>query len=191
MRMDDSTRLMKGGKDGVVIVPGNTDKSEMAKRISLPRNDDDHMPPKEKSQLTEQEITLIHWWIRSGASFNKKVKELDQPDEIKPALFALQNEQKKKVIIPDIPSKPVAKANDEAIKKLKEIGVVVEPVAQNTNYLSANFVIVNNVNDKEMQLLLPLKEQLIELKLGNTSITDSALQIISQFRNLMRLQLSY
>jgi uncharacterized membrane protein/mono/diheme cytochrome c family protein len=191
LRMDDSTRLMKGGKDGVVIVPGNTDKSEMAKRISLPRNDDDHMPPKEKSQLTEQEITLIHWWITSGASFNKKVKELDQPDEIKPALFALQNEQKKKVIIPDIPSKPVAKANDEAIKKLKAISVVVEPVAQNTNYLSANFVIVNNVNDKEMQLLLPLKEQLIELKLGNTSITDSALQIISQFRNLMRLQLNY
>src|SRR4051794_37873550 len=57
--------------------------------------------------------------------------------------------------------------------------------------MSANFLIENNVSDKKMQLLLPLKEQLIELKLGNTSITDSALQIISQFRNLMRLQLSY
>lgn len=191
LRMDDLTRLMKGGKDGVVIIPGDDVKSEMAKRISLPREDDDHMPPKEKPQLTEQEIALIHWWIVNGASFSKKVKELDQTDDIKPALLALQNEQKKKNIVPDIPAKPVVKASDEAIKKLKDLGAVIEPVAQNTNYLSANFVAVANVSDKEIQLLLPLKEQLIELKLGNTSITDSALQIISQFKNLIRLQLNY
>src|SRR6185436_5829747 len=48
LRMDDSLRLMKGGKDGPVIIPGNVEKSEMAKRISLPREDDDHMPPEEK-----------------------------------------------------------------------------------------------------------------------------------------------
>ncbi len=69
--------------------------------------------------------------------------------------------------------------------------VVIEPVAQNTNYLYANFVTASNFGDKEMSLLLPLKEQLIELKLGNTMITDSALQIISQFKNLMRLQLDH
>ena len=74
LRMDDSLRLMKGGKDGPVIIPGNVEKSEMAKRLSLPREDDDHMPPKEKPQPTEQEIALIHWWIKSGASFDKKVK---------------------------------------------------------------------------------------------------------------------
>jgi hypothetical protein len=191
LRMDDSLRLMKGGKDGPVIIPGNAEKSEMAKRLSLPREDDDHMPPKEKPQPTEQEIALIHWWIKSGASFDKKVKQLDQPEELKPALLALQNVQEKKIIVPDIPAKPVVKANDEAIKKLKDIGAVVEPVAQNTNYISANFVTVTKPGDKEVQLLLPLKEQLIELKLGGASITDSALLVISQFKNLMRLQLDH
>lgn len=191
LRMDDSLRLMKGGKDGPVIIPGNAEKSEMAKRLSLPREDDDHMPPKEKPQPTEQEIALIHWWIKSGASFDKKVKQLDQPEELKPALLALQNVQEKKIIVPDIPGKPVVKANDEAIKKLKDIGAVVEPVAQNTNYLSANFVTVTNPGDREIQLLLQLKEQLIELKLSGTSITDSALLVISQFKNLMRLQVDH
>src|ERR1051326_5342049 len=191
LRMDDSTRLMKGGKDGVVIIPGHAGKSEMAKRISLPREDDDHMPPKEKPQLNEQEIALIHWWIATGASFDKKVKELNQPEEIKPALLALQNEQKKRIIIPDIPAKPVARADEEAIKRLKEMGAVVEPVAQNTNYIFVDFVIVSNFSDKDMQLLLPLKEQLIWLKLGNTFITDSALSVVSQFKNLMRLQLDH
>lgn len=191
LRMDDTTRLMKGGKDGVVIIAGNAEKSRMVKRINLPREDDDHMPPKEKPQLTEQEIALIHWWIASGASFDKKAKELDQPEEIKPALLALQNQPKKKIIIPDIPPTPVSKADEAAIKKLKDIGAVVEPVAQNTNYLSANFVIAANFSDKEIQLLLPLKEQLIELKLDNTFITDSALQVISQLKNLMHLQLDH
>ena len=191
LRMDDSLRLMKGGKDGPVIIPGNAEKSEMAKRLSLPRDDDDHMPPKEKPQPTEQEIALIHWWIASGAPFDKKVKQLEQPEELKPALLALQKVDVKKVIIPDLPSQPISKANDGAIKKLKDIGVVVEQVAQNTNYLSANFVTVRDPGNKEVQLLLPLKEQLIELKLGSSSITDSALLVIAQFKNLMRLQLGY
>ena len=191
LRMDDSLRLMKGGKDGPVIIPGNAEKSEMAKRLSLPRDDDDHMPPKEKPQPTQQEIALIHWWIASGAPLDKKVKQLEQPEELKPALLALQKVDVKKVIVPDLPSKPVSKANDDAIKKLKDIGVVVEPVAQNTNYLSANFVTVTNPGNREIQLLLPLKEQLIELKLGSSSITDSALLVIAQFENLMRLQLDY
>ena len=191
LRMDDSLRLMKGGKDGPVIIPGNAEKSEMAKRLSLPRDDDDHMPPKEKPQPTEQEIALIHWWIASGAPFDKKVKQLEQPEELKPALLALQKVDVKKVIIPDLPSQPISKANDGAIKKLKDIGAVVEQVAQNTNYLSANFVTVTNPGNREIQLLLPLKEQLIELKLGSSSISDSALLVIAQFKNLMRLQLGY
>ena len=191
LRMDDSLRLMKGGKDGPVIIPGNAEKSEMAKRLSLPRDDDDHMPPKEKPQPTEQEIALIHWWIASGAPFDKKVKQLEQPEELKTALLALQKVDVKKVIIPDLPSQPISKANDGAIKKLKDIGAVVEQVAQNTNYLSANFVTVRDPGNKEVQLLLPLKEQLIELKLGSSSISDSALLVIAQFKNLMRLQLDY
>jgi hypothetical protein len=182
---------MKGGKDGAVIIPGNAAKSEMAKRISLPRADDDHMPPKEKPQLTEQEIALIHWWIATGASFDKKVKDLDQTEEIKPTLLALQTEQNKKIEAPEIPTKPVAKASGDAIAKLKDIGAVVEPVAQNTNYIFANFVTASNFDDNKMQLLTPLKDQLIDLKLGNTAIGDSALQIIAQLKSLMRLQLDH
>ncbi len=89
--MDEQALLMKGGKNGVALMPGKAAESELMKRLLLPREDDDHMPPKEKPQLTESEIALIHWWIASGASFDKKVKELEQPAAVKPALLALQN----------------------------------------------------------------------------------------------------
>ena len=191
LRMDDTLRLMKGGKDGLVIKPGNAEKSEMVRRTSLPREDDDHMPPKEKPQLSQDQIALIHWWIATGASFSKKVKDLDQPENIKPILVALQKEEQKKIPIPDIPATPVPKADEIAIKKLRDIGVVVIPVAQNTNYLLADLVTMRKFGDSDAHLLEPLKEQLIWLKMGSTLITDSSLQLISQFRNLMRLQLDH
>ena len=90
LRMDDAVMLMKGGKDGKVIEPGNADSSELIKRLLLPVDNEDHMPPKEKPQPSESQIVLLQWWISQGASFVKKVKEVDQPDKIKPFLLALQ-----------------------------------------------------------------------------------------------------
>ena len=78
LRMDDAVMLMKGGKDGTVIEPGNADSSKMIKRLLLPVDNEDHMPPKEKSQPSESQIVLLKWWISQGASFVKKVKEEDQ-----------------------------------------------------------------------------------------------------------------
>jgi len=147
------------------------------------------MPPKEKPQLTEKEIALLHWWIASGASFNKKTKELEQPEKIKPILVSLQNTVVEKKEIATIPATPVEKADEKAIKKLKDLGIVVIPVSAGSNYLSANFVTAPGVTDKDIQLLLPLKKQLVWMKLGNTKITDGAMAIIAQCSNLTRLQL--
>jgi len=149
------------------------------------------MPPKQRPQLQEDEIALIHWWIASGASFNKKVKELQQPEKIKPVLTALQNMGDEKKMLPDIPVNPVEKADEASIKKLQDSGVIILPVSQNSNYLSANFVTASRTGDDAMKLLLPLKKQLVWLKLGNTAITDKGLAILSGCTNLTRLQLDH
>lgn len=191
LQMDQPDLLMKGGKNGEVIISGNAEQSEMVKRLLLPREDDDHMPPKEKPQLSEQEIALLHWWIASGASFDKKVKDIGQPDKIKPILLALESEPVAFTIEPDIPERPVDRADEAAIEKLRATGAVVLPVAQNSNYLMANFITARPLSNADMQLLLPLKKQLVWLKLGSTSIGDSALATIGQCNNLVRLQLEH
>ena len=91
LRLDDSVGILKGGKDGVVIIPNKSAESELIKRISLPTEDEHHMAPKEKPQLSEAEIALLKWWVDNGASFSKKVKEISQPEKIKSALVSLQN----------------------------------------------------------------------------------------------------
>jgi Leucine-rich repeat (LRR) protein len=63
-------------------------------------------------------------------------------------------------------------------------------VAQNSNYLLADYVSATNITDKDMEMLLPLKKQLVWLKLSSTNITDSAVSIIGKCTNLTLLQLN-
>ncbi len=189
LRLDEPSFILKGGKDGEVIKPGNADGSDMIKRILLPRNDEDHMPPKEKPQLKDNEIEILHWWIGTGASFDKKTKELEQPEKIKPILLALQKEVKKTP--PDLPQSPVDKADEKAIQKLKDRGIVVLPVAQNSNYLKANYITVDSITINDIALLLPIKKQLVWLNLSGKKIRDTILTVIAQLTNLTRLQLDY
>jgi Leucine-rich repeat (LRR) protein len=132
---------------------------------------------------------LIHWWIDNGADLAKKVKELNQPDKIKPALLALQKAPEVKHELTDVPATPVEKANDAVLAKLKQDSVIILPVAQNNNYLSANFVTDSSLNNEELQLLVQLKKQLIWLNLANTNINDTSLSTIGQLANLTRLHL--
>ncbi len=189
LRMDQPDLLMRGGKNGVVIDPGKADESELISRILLEKANEHHMPPKEKPQLTEKEIALLHWWVASGASFDKKTKDIAQTEKIKPILLSLQNTATEKKAIADVPAEPVQKADESAIKKLKDKGIVVIPVALNSNYLMASFVTMPTATDKDIELLLPLKKQLVWLKLNDTRITDSALSIVAQCNNLTRLEL--
>lgn len=190
LRMDDSLKLMHGGKDGKVIEPGNADESEMIKRLLLPVDNEDHMPPKEKPQPTEQQIALLHWWISNNADFTKQVKNLQQTDKIKPILLALQKVAAIKKEYTDIPSTPVEKADEKIMDQLRQEGVVVLPVAQNSNYLMANFITDTIVDKNDLQLLLQLKNQLIWLKLDGTNFNDDGMQTVAQLTNLTKLDIS-
>jgi mono/diheme cytochrome c family protein len=56
---------MKGGKDGVVIVPGDPSKSLLVKGIRR-EGPAKPMPPK-GSKLSDTDIATIERWIRAGA----------------------------------------------------------------------------------------------------------------------------
>src|SRR6266699_6603060 len=62
LRLDSKEVAMKGGKDGVVIVAGSADKSELYRRITLPKGNDDIMP-NEGDPLRKEKTDLIRDWI--------------------------------------------------------------------------------------------------------------------------------
>jgi uncharacterized membrane protein len=76
LSMESYETLLKGGKDGPALVAGNAFDSPMIRRLLLPLNDDDHMPPDGKPQPTLAEIAALQWWINCGAPANTKIGDL-------------------------------------------------------------------------------------------------------------------
>lgn len=189
LRMDTEEGLLKGGKGGELIKKGNARESELIKRLLLPREHEDHMPPKEKPQLTEAQVALLHWWIEQGAPFDKKIAELDQPQQLQPILASLQAASNKPAADPLIPGKTVKPADAAAIKALQEKSVVVLPVEKASPWLALNFVTAR-FTDADAALLLPLKEQLLLVKLNDAAVGDATLEVLAQCTNVAVLHLN-
>jgi len=192
LRLDGLENIRKGGKNGEVIVDGSPEKSELIKRLLLPAEDEHRMPPKGKPQLTAAQIGLLQWWVRSGIATDKKVKELPQTDSLRKMLAALQtrvSEGHAGLVIPGLPTQPVAAADPKLLADLREKGIMVIPVATGNPYLMANLVNAKPRGDSAALLLLGIKDQLVNLKMANTGLTDKGCQTIAQLKKLVWLHL--
>ena len=188
LKLDGPASILKGGEGGPAIVAGQAEQSALMKRILLAKDNKEHMPPAEKPQLTKEEIDLVEWWINGGASFDRKVSEIQQTDKIKRVFKSLSTDHSNdEVSLADIPEASVSKASESSVQKLRERGITVVPVAQNSNYLLVNYVAIEAFTSKDLKLLQAINDQLIWLKLPNIALTDESVDELNQLTNLTRL----
>jgi len=183
LRLDAPEHIAKGGKNGEVFIAGRADESEMIHRLLLPRDDEDHMPPKEKPQPGEKEIAVLKVWINSGADFKTSVMESGQLAQLEKIFSSTES-------ISDVPVGDVPAAEKAAITQLKKLGVVIIPVATGSNYLSANLINVSSV-DSAMEALSKVKEQIVWMKAGGQPVTDNHIAKLIQLTKLTRLNLDH
>ncbi|MEO6182778.1 MAG: c-type cytochrome domain-containing protein [Verrucomicrobiota bacterium] len=179
LRLDSKEAALKGGKDALALVPGDIAKSDLYRRITLPKDHDDVMPSK-GDLLTKVQTDLIRDWISQGANWpaGLVIKSTAAPEEIKA----------EPVKLPEY--KPGA-AELKAVAKFGELGVAVRPIALNVNWREANFRSLNtNATDAA---LAPLKDilGLVDLNLAGTKISDSGLASIKGLTNLTHLHLEH
>ncbi len=79
LRMDTYDLMLKGGKEGPGLEPGNPEDSNILIRIALPLDDEEHMPPEKKPQMDAGEVALLTWWIENGADPTKAIKDYEVP----------------------------------------------------------------------------------------------------------------
>ena len=85
LRFDAAWGIVKGGELGVIVVPGEPDKSPMYTRTMLDEDHDDFMPPL-GDPLTEEQKELLKKWIEQGADFGDwKGENEDKPADAKEA----------------------------------------------------------------------------------------------------------
>jgi hypothetical protein len=145
------------------------------------------MPPKGKTQLTKDQISLIHWWIHEGADFEKKVEQLNVPDTIKKVLtkMAKENEPVKGIF-----AKKVDAADSATLALAQKAGFVINPISKDVNYLQVHLKQDRDTfGVKEVKALQGMSVQLAWLNLKGKIILPAALDSLQRFMNLSRLRL--
>jgi len=89
LRLDTAEHLLQGGDNGSIVNPPGAAHSLLGKRLALPMDDDDHMPPDGKPQPTKDELTIINWWLDGGAPTEQAIQDLKPTPEILEAIQSI------------------------------------------------------------------------------------------------------
>lgn len=186
--MTSVAKFKEGGEEGREWEAGNPEASRLIQYIHLPLNDDLHMPPDGKTQLTPEEIFILEAWILAGADFEKKLAEYSETDTIRKWVSVKVNSQVKVREEKIYSFKPVSQ---EVIEKLNTPFRTIFPLYQNSPALQADFFVRESFQSTALEELSEIKEQLVILNLSKMPIRDEHLKTIAQFANLEKLNLNF
>jgi len=182
LQLEEENGILKGGENGAVIELNDPEKSELYARMILPLEHEDHMPPKDKTQPSLEEIEIIKTWIANKHSFDKSIGELGLKKELFHSFFP----KKKDDTYPDV---AVAEVLADTIAALKKKGFHVEKVSEGSNFIKVSCINKPNFSDEDFGQLSAIKDQIVYLDLGETQITDAVFEKISGLPHLTVLKL--
>ena len=89
LAMHTYEKLMAGGGNGSIVEADADDATriEMIFRAELPEDDEEHMPPQGKPQLTADELAILKWWIKEGA--HQDIESTEAPEDIRKTIEKL------------------------------------------------------------------------------------------------------
>lgn len=196
-RMDTYELLVKGGKEGPGLEPGNSAKSNIIIRMELPEDDEDHMPPEGKPDIEDTEVAIVKWWIDNGADPKKALKDFQVPDALKEAIALISPASA-------APAEDAAETSphetvpgpDDALKKSvaaisKEFPGAVSFESQVSELVTFTAVSLRaNMDDAAFKKIAPLTTQLVTVDLSATKITDVSVVQLESAKNLRLVRLA-
>jgi uncharacterized membrane protein/mono/diheme cytochrome c family protein len=183
LRVDTWELLAKGGKHGLVLKPGTSSPSALVRRIDLSVEDKEHMPPRGKPQLSDDDLTLLEWWVGAGAPRDRLVAALDLPSSVQVIL------EGRLAGPPEAPPDRAATLASAA-QIAGKLGVLIRPLTPDGPWVDVNARAAGRgFGDKELAQLAPIAPAVEWLDLGDTSVTDAGLAALGPMRHLERLHL--
>ncbi len=193
LRMDTYEMLVKGGKEGTAIKPGNADDSNIVYRAELPEDDEEHMPPDGKKGFEPEELAVIKWWINEGADSKKTVGELKLTDEIRAAIGKLDlGIGKSEAAVKEAPSKL---PSDDLRATVVKLGADFPGGLTFESQSSANLTFTGvslrkNLSDELFSKLAPVLSKMVAVDLSATSVTDASIAKLAAATDLRMVRLS-
>jgi len=197
----DSKDGITTSKRGRLVVAGKPDSSMLFDSISLPADDDDRMPPPKKgAPLPQEQQDLIKRWIEEGAAFGSWTgQKAEEPESDKAA------DKPKTADKPTAKPAEKGKPKESPIARLQK-GLPPLTPAQLAPLANGPFQLASlgddgpllrvgcagrtdEVDDKAMQLLLPIASHIAELDLSRSGVGDGACTVIAAMPRLLHLDL--
>ena len=181
IRLSNQKELLDDHDGLVMIKPGDPEGSLLFHVVTLPRDDEDAMPPrKEGAGLSEQEVGTLREWIKAGAPFVATTGETATPSVV--------------------PAAPVTEATETdaaiepVLQKLKARGVPARPISQDSPDLEFNanglsHRITPPFSNEDLAMLDGLQARLVEIDLSSTAVTDAGVARLAGFDALRVVKL--
>ncbi|HLT51584.1 MAG TPA: c-type cytochrome domain-containing protein [Arenibacter sp.] len=175
--------LLVGGENGAAIVRGQPDNSELIKRLRLPPENEEHMPPEGKKPLSENEILILERWIALGASDTLRLNHLDN-DEPLQGLVTMMMAPKKSGKWESFPL-----VADSTLQNLNGDYTTVKRISANSQALSVSIFSPPKYDPKLILALGRVADNIVELDLSGLPLGEKELEIIGICKNLEWLEL--
>lgn len=181
--MTTTAGLFEGGKGGAIFDFEDHLNSSFLKRTALPLEDDKHMPPKGKSQLTEDEVALLQWWIGNEACVACRVAEMQDRAPLNDILEKF-SQPATKVAYDDVDP-----LSEKQFRDFQEEGYALQSVAEDNPMVIVNFSFRQDIREKGLRPLKSIAENVLELNLAGSDISDDQASQLTRFTYLKKLQL--
>ncbi len=175
--------LLSGGEVGNTILPKNPEESEMIRRVHLPVEDEEHMPPDGKPPLNEQEIEILERWIALGASDTLRLFHLQTSEPLKGLVEGLMqpNGKEKWLKLPAV--------SDSTLQRLNTDYVTIKRVAGGSNALSVNVYNSPRYMAEQVTGLQFIGQNIVQLDVSGLPIGQNEMNFIGSCANLEWLEL--
>ncbi len=189
LNMRDFQAFLKGGENGEVVLKGNSKGSDLIKRLNLPEEDEDTMPPEGKERITKDEMKLIALWIDQDLEMDTPLDSLVIDPGIEEDIqFRLTS---KEVELSPVFDLKIAEASEKNLTVLRDFGFNVTPVAQESPFLQvAYFDRTTPLNEQSKKALSAISKQLVWLDLSGVRNENDNWDFIRSFPNLTKIYLS-
>lgn len=183
LRLDSFAALVEGGEHGPAIVAGDPAESLLLRRLYLPLDDKEHMPPVGRPQPTDGDLAILEWWIGADAPDAGAFLALAPDPEIVETVASQLG-----LPLPDLPDPEAMFA--AAIALEERLGITIRPLAEGEPWLSASARLAGETfGDAELAELAAIAPALHRLDLGTTGVTDEGLSQLGAMTELRRLRL--
>ncbi len=171
----------KGGESGPVLQAGFASESALIERIFLPKEDELHMPPAGKLQLSNEERSFLRWWVDQMANYEHQLQDLQTTPEVEKYLTSL--------VASDLPN--VDRPTSQQLATLAEYGFVASLQSENAPWLTVELAQADSFDTQQLKRLRPVAAAIQTLDLSHIQFREGSLLTLRSCEYLEHLNLSY